>query len=414
VRRPGLAAVLLLLWLAPAPAVAQLRSQPFVSGLSSPLGIVQDPTDPSVQFVVQQAGRIRVVQNGVLGGDFLDITSSVLCCGERGLLGLAFPPDAATSGRFYVSFTRRPDGASVVARFVRSTPLVADPGSRVDLVWPDGNAFIAQPFSNHNGGHIAFGPDGYLYFALGDGGSGNDPGHRAQNPATLLGKILRLDVGVADDHPRAYAVPPTNPFVSAGPAGTLPEIWSFGWRNPWRFSFDDVALGGTGALVAGDVGQGAWEEIDYEPRGRGGRNYGWRNREGRHATPGVPASPGPAYTPLTEPIHEYAHGDGASVTGGYVYRGRLLGPAFVGRYFFADFIQGRVWSLALTVNGTTGEATASDVREHTAALGGVGNVSSLGVDAEGELFLVNYSGSIVRILGVPAPSAPTNLRVVPR
>jgi glucose/arabinose dehydrogenase len=300
----------------------------------------------------------------------------------------------------------------VVARFRRTAdPLVADPASRVDLVWPDGNAFIAQPFANHNGGHVAFGPDGHLYVALGDGGAANDPGHRSQDPESLLGKILRLDVDVPDGHPRGYVVPADNPFLDGDPVAALGEIWSFGWRNPWRFSFD----AGTGALVAGDVGQGSWEEINYEPRGRGGRNYGWRNREGRHPTPGVPALPGPAYTPLTDPIHEYAHGAGASVTGGHVYRGRRLGPAFAGRYFFADFIQGRVWSLALTVGGT-GEAIASDLREHTAELGGaaaLGNISSFGVDAEGELFVINYGGAVLRILGQTPPSAPTGLRILP-
>jgi glucose/arabinose dehydrogenase len=391
-------------------AEGQLRTVPFVSGLSAPIAIVQDPTDAGVQLVVEQAGRIRVVRDGALAGDFLDLRTAVLCCGERGLLGLAFPPDAATSRRFYVNFTRRPDGHTVVARFRRSAdPLVADPASRRDLVWPDGNAFIAQPFSNHNGGHLAFGPDGHLYVGLGDGGSANDPGHRAQDPLTLLGKLLRIDVGVADDDPRGYAVPADNPFVAGGPVAALGEIWSFGWRNPWRFTFDPVDLGGTGALVAGDVGQGSWEEINYEPRGRGGRNYGWRHREGRHPTPGVPATPGPAYAPLVDPVHEYAHGAGASVTGGYVYRGTRLGRGYAGRYFFADFIQGRVWSLALSVDAATGQATASDLREHTAALGGaaaLGNVSSFGVDAAGELFVVSYGGRVLRILGDAVPPSP--------
>ena len=405
-RRTQLVGACLLLLAATSVAEAQLRAQPLVSGLSMPLAIVTDPRDRTVQFVVEQAGRIRVVHNGTLQGDFLDLTSVVLCCGERGLLSLVFPPDAATSDRFYVNFTRKPDGHTVVARFRRSgDPLVADPTSRVDLVWPDGNAFIAQPFSNHNGGHMAFGPDGFLYIGLGDGGSGNDPDHRAQNPSSLLGKILRIDADVPDTHPDGYVVPPSNPFVDSLPVAALTEIWSFGWRNPWRFSFDDPALGGTGALVAGDVGQDTWEEIDYEPAGRGGRNYGWRNREGRHPTPGVPASPGPAYSPLTEPIHEYSHNGGhASITGGYVYRGTALGPAFAGRYFFADFVLGRVWSLALAVNPSTHEATASDLREHTTELGGAISVSSFGVDADGELFIVDYDGAILRIVARDPPN----------
>jgi glucose/arabinose dehydrogenase len=190
-----------------------------------------------------------------------------------------------------------------------------------------------------------------------------------------------------------------------------PEIWSFGLRNPWRYNFDDPGRGGTGALVIADVGQGAWEEIDYEPRNRGARNYGWRNREGAHANVGsLPA----AYQPLTDPIHEYGHSLGQSITGGFVYRGRRLGPAFVGRYFFADFITGRVWSIGLTVNASTGEATAGNVNEHTAGLGGtsqIGNVSSFGVDADGELYIVSYDqGRILRL--VAAPPTPSTLKII--
>jgi large repetitive protein len=397
-------------------ADAQLRVQPFISGLSMPVAIVPDPRDSTVHFVVQQDGRIRVVKNGVLqAADFLDITGPVLFSGEQGLFSLVFPPDAATNDRFWVNFTRKPDGATVVARFLRSgDPLVADPTSRVDLMWPgetpgSRQAFIDQPFANHNGGHMAFGPDGFLYIGMGDGGSGNDPDHRAQNPQSLLGKMLRIDVNVPDANANAYVVPPSNPFVDNQPITALTEIWAFGMRNPWRFSFDDVARGGTGALVIADVGQNAFEEIDYEPAGQGGRNYGWRNREGKHATPGIPATPGPAYTPLTDPIFEYSHdGGGASITGGYVYRGSALGPNFVGRYFFADFVLGRQWSLALTVNPTTHEATASDLRDHTAEFGAVGGVSSFGVDAAGELFVVDYGGTIYRVL----PQEPPNLRVI--
>jgi len=265
-----LAGVLVVLLVAASGAEAQLRAQPFVTGLSMPVAIVTDPRDPTVHFVVQQDGHIRVVQNGVLGGDFLDLTDAVLCCGERGLFSLVFPPDAA-SDRFYVNFTRKPDGHTVVARFTRSgDPLVADPTSRFDLMWPTDQPgmvqpFIEQPFANHNGGHMAFGPDGFLYIGLGDGGSGNDPGHRAQNPQLLLGKMLRIDVGVPDANTRGYAVPGDNPFVDQQPVAALTEIWAFGLRNPWRFTFDDIARGGTGALVIADVGQDTWEEIDYEP-----------------------------------------------------------------------------------------------------------------------------------------------------
>jgi glucose/arabinose dehydrogenase len=389
---------------------AQTRTRVYVSGFTLPLDFVQDPADPTVQFVVEQGGRIRVVRNGtLLGTDFLDLRSVVRSGGEQGLLGLAFPPNAATTGRFFVNFTNSA-GHTVVARFRRSAnPLVADPSSRFDLHWngPSGPALIEQPFANHNGGHLAFGPDGFLYIGMGDGGSGNDPNHNAQNPSTLLGKMLRVDVSVADSHPIGYTVPSDNPFTAGGARA---EIWSFGLRNPWRFTFDDVARGGTGALIIGDVGQGQWEEVDYEPRGRAGRNYGWRNREGAHDN--VTSLP-PAFQPLIDPIHEYSHAVGGSITGGFVYRGTALGPNFRGRYFFADFISSRVWSLALTFDGS-GEAHASDVREHTGELGGAGelsNVASFGIDAEGELYIVSYGrGAILKIESLLSP--PTNLRII--
>ena len=390
---------------------AQLRARVHASGFTQPIAIVQDPADATVQFVVEQRGRIRIVQDGVVQpADFLDLTPSVRSGGEQGLLGLAFPPDAGLTGRFYVNFTNQA-GHTVVARFRRSSnPLAADPASRFDMRWngATGAAFIAQPFANHNGGHLAFGPDGYLYVGMGDGGSGDDPNHLAQDPGSLLGKMLRVDVGVPDAHPIGYVVPPNNPFV--GVTGTRAEIWSFGWRNPWRYSFDDPARGGTGALIAGDVGQNQWEEIDYEPAGRGGRNYGWRNREGAHDN--VTSRP-PAFTPLVEPIHEYDHTAGSSITGGYVYRGASLGAAFRGRYFFGDFIRSRVWSIALSVNAA-GEASASDLREHTTELGGtaqLAGVSSFGLDAAGELFVVSYNrGVILRLTGPPPP--PGTLRII--
>jgi glucose/arabinose dehydrogenase len=397
--------------LAAASASAQLRGDVYATGLTNPVAFVQDPLDPSVQHVVQQAGRIRVVRNGVVqSADFLNVTPAITSGGERGLLGLAFAPDYATSGRLYVKFTD-PNGDTVVARFKRSAadPLRADPASRFDLRWPTGERVVRQPFSNHNGGNLQFGPDGNLYIGMGDGGSGNDPNNNAQNPASLLGKMLRIDVGVPDSDPAGYRIPPDNPFNGA--PGTLAEIWSFGLRNPWRYSFDDPSRGGTGALVIGDVGQGAWEEVDYEPAGRGGRNYGWRIREGAHNN--VTTLP-PAFLPLTDPIHEYSHSAGISITGGYVYRGSALPAFYRGRYFFAD-LNGRVWSLALTIDPATRDATASDVREHTAELGGsatLGQITTFGVDANGELYVANYSaGTIVRIGAVVAPAPAMNLDV---
>ncbi len=393
-----------------------LRSRQYASGFDLPVAFVQDPADRTVQFVVEQRGRIRTVRSGVVQPtDLVDLRGVVSTGGERGLLGLAFAPDAATSGRFYVNFTNT-NGHTVVARFRRSgNPLVADPASRFDLRFggAGGSAFIAQPFSNHNGGHLAFGPDGFLYIGLGDGGSGDDPDHRAQNPSELLGKMLRIDVNVPDGDAVGYRVPSSNPFVNGGGIGARPEIWAFGLRNPWRYSFDEPARGGTGALVIGDVGQGRWEEVDYEPANRGGRNYGWRNREGAHDYIG---SRGPAYLPLFDPIHEYDRATGQSITGGYVYRGRKLGTPYRGRYFFADFVQGRVWSLALAIDAA-GEARASDRIDHTAELGGrsmLGTISSFGVDADGELYVVSYSlGTVVGVLGpAVAPAAPAGLRII--
>jgi glucose/arabinose dehydrogenase len=392
-------------------AQARLRTRVHATGFTSPVAFIQDPTDRSVQFVVQQGGRIRAVRDGVVGEDFLNITSSVLSGGERGLLGMAVAPDYATSGRFYVNFTNAL-GNTVIARFRRSPSdaLAADPASRFDLRLGTGQQpFIEQPFANHNGGHLVFGPDGYLYIGLGDGGSGDDPEHRAQTPGTVLGKMLRVDVNVADSHPAGYVVPADNPFAG-GAGGTRPEIWSFGLRNPWRYSFD----AGSGALIIGDVGQGSWEEVDYEPRGAGGRNYGWRNREGAHNN--VTSRP-PAFQPLRDPIHEYDHSIGSSITGGVVYRGSSLGAAHQGRYFFGDFISSRVWSIGLTINPATGEATASARTEHTAELGGtseLAGVASFGVDADNELYIVSYSrGAILRVIGIGTPPAtPTGLRII--
>ena len=384
-------------------AFAQLHVVPYVSGLNAPVEFVQDPSSPSVQFVVEQGGRIRVIENGVLlPTPFLDLSGAISSGGERGLLGLAFSPDYAVSRRFFVNFTD-PNGNTVVARFKRSigNPLVADPATRFDLRWGGGERFIAQPFANHNGGHLAFGPDGFLYVALGDGGSGDDPFNTAQRPDTLLGKLLRINVLVDDQDPEGYVVPGDNPFVDGVPIPALPEIWAFGLRNPWKFSFDDPALGGTGAMLIGDVGQNAYEEVDYQPPGAGGRNYGWRVFEGAH--PYI-ASPGPAYLPLVGPIAEYDHTVGHSITGGFVYRGYSLGAAYRGRYFYADFVTARVWSIALIPAGN-GEVTASAPIEHTAELGGsgaIGNVSAFGLDAAGELYIVSYSSG--QILKVVTPS----------
>lgn len=379
---------------------AQLKVETYVTGLSLPVHMVQDPTMPNVQYVLQQRGRIRIIQNGnLLGTDFLDLTGIVSPSGsERGLLGMAFDPNYASNRRFYVNFTNT-SGHTVIARFKRSVnnPLQADPSSRFDFLFGS-NRFIIQDFSNHNGGTLMFGPDGYLYIGMGDGGSGGDPNNRAQSPNSWLGKMLRIDVNVADTDNVGFRVPADNPFLDGDPIQALGEIWAFGVRNPWKFSFDSPQMGGTGALVIADVGQNSWEEIDYEPANRGGRNYGWSIREGMHP---FNTQRQPAYTPLTDPIWEYGHDVGASITGGYVYRGTMLGCEFFGRYFFGDFVSRRLFSIGLAIDPNTGEATVTNQIEHTNDVGGtgfVGSLSSFGVDANGELYLVDYNGTIRRLL----------------
>jgi glucose/arabinose dehydrogenase len=397
-----------------APAAAQLRLEPYVSGLTLPVGFVQDPTNPAIQYVLEQRGTVRVILNGtLLATSFLDLSPFISSGGERGLLGIAFPADYAVSGRFYVNLTN-PTGNTVVARFLRSAnnPFMADLSSRFDLRWdgPSGQRFIVQPFANHNGGHIAFGPDGYLYIGMGDGGAGDDPDHRAQNPATLLGKMLRIDVNVPASNQDGYAVPATNPFQPGNALGALPEIWAFGLRNPWKFSFDSLSLGGTGALFIGDVGQNAWEEIDYQPPGVGGRNYGWRNREGAHANPDTLAGGDlpPAYLPLTDPIIEYPHPIGASVIGGVVYRGTAMRAAYRGRYFYAD-LNGRIWSAAI-LPAANGAVTATSIVEHTDEVGGMNAaalVSAIGTDTLGEIYIASWSlGVIYRLTDPTGPVVP--------
>jgi glucose/arabinose dehydrogenase len=382
----------------PTAATAQLRAQTIISGLINPIAFVMDPLDHSTFYVVEQRGTIRTVRGGTLTPDFfLDIRSAISSGGERGLLGLAFAPDHEASRRFYVNFTN-PDGHTVIARYARTPSGAVDPNSRFDLMWPDGRRYIEQPFSNHNGGHLAFGSDTYLYIGLGDGGSGGDPLNNAQNPNTLLGKMLRIDVSVPDEDRRGYRIPDDNPFVDRDPIAALGEIWAFGLRNPWRYSFDDWTHGGTAALVIADVGQNAREEVNWEPRGAGGRNYGWRIREGRAA---YDARTPAALQPLSEPIHDYPRSDGMSITGGFVYRGAALDAMFNGRYFFADYVAGRVYTIGLALDEHQ-EARAVDLLELTELLGGsneLGLISSFGVDADAELYVVCYSrGRILKIV----------------
>ena len=355
----------------PAPNTAQWKL--VTSGLNSPVGIASALDGSGRLFVLEQAGVIGIIQNGaLLTNPFLDISGQVSCCGERGLLGLAFHPRYMENGQFFVNYTDL-DGNTVIARFEVSSndPNQADASSEKRLI------YIQQPYPNHNGGAVVFGPDGYLYLGLGDGGSGGDPQGNGQSTSTLLGKILRIDV----DGGSPYAIPADNPFVNGG---GLMEIWAYGLRNPWRISFDRAI----GDLYIGDVGQNAWEEIDFLPAGSpGGTNFGWNYREGTHPYQGSP----PANLALAEPIAEYSHDQGCSVTGGAVYRGPAL-PAWQGVYLYGDYCSGKVWGLLRNPLG----AWLNGLLFETGS-----TISSFGTDEAGELYLVDYSGSLFKL--APAP-----------
>jgi cysteine-rich repeat protein len=354
-----------------------------------PVHVSAPPLDPHRVFIIEQRGRIRIVRDGVLLPDpFLAIENRVSCCGERGLLGLAFHPDFETNGRFFVDYTNTA-GDTVIARYQVGTDpdRVAATSERILLT-------IDQPFSNHNGGQVAFGPDGYLYIGMGDGGSGGDPRENAQSDGTLLGKLLRVDVDV--DEPPYYRVPPDNP--NAGRGAPLGLIWSKGLRNPWRFSFDRA----TSDLYIADVGQGDIEEIDFQPASSaGGENYGWDIFEGTecYEPDPFPTCPDPPVG-FVHPLFEYPHSDGrCSVTGGFVYRGCAL-PDLHGQYFFADYCTRYLQSFALVDGVVTG------MQDRSAALapgGGrlINNVTSFGEDARGELYIADYDGEVYKV--VPAP-----------
>jgi cysteine-rich repeat protein len=359
-----------------------LRTVVFARGLSRPLLITAPRLDPNRVFIVEQTGRIRVVRAGaVLPDSFLNLVDLVSCCVERGLLGLAFHPDFEQNGRFFVNYTNR-SGATVIARYhANPSADVADADSGQILLT------IEQPFANHNGGHLAFGPDGYLYVGMGDGGSANDPREAGQSDTTLLGKMLRIDVGVED--PPYRAVPPTNPNPAA--ADPFGLIWAKGLRNPWRFAFDRA----NGDLYIGDVGQDEIEEIDVQPgTSTGGENYGWDIFEGSACFEPRPLfDQCPAPDAYRFPIVEYTHDDGCSVTGGYVYRGCVL-PDLRGTYFYGDYCSSFVRSLVYA------DGAATEERDWTSALapgGGLrlGDISSFGEDARGEQYIANLSAGIV-------------------
>ena len=360
----------------PTPLVAV----PFASGFNLPVFATSPPGDKRRLFVVEQVtGRIRVVRDGqLIDTPFLDIGSRVNNGGgERGLLGLAFHPNYASNGFFYVNYIANGSpGDTVVARYsVTANPDIADPASE-SLVLT-----IAQPFTNHNGGMLAFGPvDHYLYIGTGDGGSADDPLNSGQSLATLLGKILRVDVDVAP-----YGIPSDNPFV--GSSAARPEIWAFGLRNPWRFGFDRQ----TADLYIGDVGQGAREEVDFQPAASpGGENYGWRTAEGFACRGGRgTCGTNPGFSP---PVFDYNHTVGNSITGGYVYRGMAI-PDLRGTYFFGDFVKKRVWSFR--PNGAGIEQFTDRTAELFLSPAEIGGVSSFGEDARGELYVLDYANGIV-------------------
>ncbi len=339
-------------------------------GLVQPLYLTHAGDRSGRLFIVEQPGRVRILTQGtLLPVPFLDIHDLVLSGGERGMLGLAFHPDYARNGRLFVSYTKQPDGATVVAEYRRGSKAeLADRQERVLMAVP-------QPFANHNGGMIAFGPDGALYIGRGDGGGRGDPDNRGQNPYDLLGKILRVDV----DRGEPYAIPADNPYLSGG---GRPEIYARGLRNPWRFSFDRE----TGSLWVGDVGQHAWEEVDVVVRGG---NYGWRLMEGRHCFLPKTNCDGPG---LQLPILEYGHEAGrCSITGGYVYRGRSQ-PGLKGLYVYGDYCSGEIFGARVEPEIHPSLGKNPQVL-HQSGL----RISSFGEDETGEVYVVDHGGGIYRV-----------------
>jgi len=347
------------------------------SALSSPVYATSPPGDTLRLFVVEQAGLVRVLRNDtLLATPFLDVRGQIDAGGERGLLSIAFHPQYATNGRFYVYFTNPNGDIRIVRYLVSADSNVADEASADTVI---GVPHPGQ--ANHNGGQLQFGPDGMLYAGLGDGGGGGDPDSNGQDKHALLGKLLRLNVNGAS----GYTIPPTNPFASD--TSGAPEIWALGLRNPWRFSFDRT----TGDLYIGDVGQGAWEEVDVQEAGSaGGANFGWNVMEGKHCYNSAPCS----FTGYTLPIFEYDHNFGCSITGGYVYRGTRV-PLLAGHYLFADYCTHFVRSVKYS------GGQLMQVYDWTPALDPHTSVSSFGQDGRGEVYIVTLGGTLYRIVPTP-------------
>jgi glucose/arabinose dehydrogenase len=363
----------------PAAAIPNVALQPVGRGFNDPVYVTGDGRGGLL--VVEQAGLIRHLnlRKGTPGDVFLDVRDRVVAGGERGLLGLALDPDFAHNGRLFIDYTH--DAQNLTTRI---SELTAAPGMRAADAGSERVVLsFAQPYPNHNGGMLAFGPKGHLYIGTGDGGAANDPQNNGQRLDTLLGKILRIDVAGAGAE-KAYTVPRDNPFTARPKA--RPEIYAYGLRNPWRFSIDPVS----GRLYAGDVGQDAREEIDVVQKGG---NYGWRIMEGSICTPGVKSKCDP--TGLTPPIVDYDHSVGYSVTGGYVYRGTAV-PGLCGTYLYGDYGSGKLWGLRY--DGT--KVTRKRLLQNTGL-----RIASFGEDDAGELYVVDYRGLIFR---VAAPSTPEN------
>ncbi len=339
---------------------------------SQPLFLTNAGDASNRLFVVEQGGTIQVFENDASTSSkspFLDISGQISSGGERGLLGLAFHPNYENNGYFYVNYTDG-NGDTIISRFeVSGTDQnQADPNSETLILQYD------QPYSNHNGGHIAFGPDGYLHIASGDGGSGGDPENNGQDPSTLLGNILRIDVDGAQNG-NNYAIPADNPFVGNN-QGYREEVYAFGLRNPWRFSFDSE----NGRLFAADVGQNQYEEIDLI---ESGGNYGWNIMEGAHCY----NSDSCDQSGLILPIWEYDHSEGQSITGGYVYRGTSLSE-LAGQYIYGDFSSGKIWAL---------DVSDIDNPSNSELLDTGLNISSFGIDADNELYICSFDGNVYKL-----------------
>lgn len=339
-------------------------------GLQQPIGLFHAADGSGRLFILEQAGRILIWQDGKMLPDvFLDIRDRVGSQGfEQGLLGLAFHPQYTTNGYFFVNYTDR-KGDTVIARFTMDAqqPYYTDASTEKILLR------VGQPYANHNGGMLAFGPDGYLYIGLGDGGSAGDPQGNGQSLNSLLGKILRLDVDQGDP----YAIPVDNPYLQGQ---ALPEIWAYGLRNPWRFSFDSL----TGDLLIADVGQNQWEEINYQPAGSpAGANFGWNFYEASMPFSGQAIDP----ASMVFPVFEYSHAQGCSVTGGEIYRGQGI-PELFGVYLFGDFCSGNVWGM---VRDSQNAWTTNLLFENQ------GPITSFGVDEQGEVYMLLFSGQVYRL-----------------